>query len=537
MEAEQMEGRRKRKLDKIRYMSRYNDLMTQSDKDFITRIQVSQLVTQDPYTDDFYAQVYGSVMRSRTGAGVPDAVLKFGSGGGVGLGVSQVKGGHRRPSAMQRMEAQVERIVNNARMREKEKSTLNSLQGALGKTSGRSYKAAPRQLLQVDSGPNGSNSPTLSHAVSTSHISKADAAGHPHRDGNASPGDADHHHHHHHAVEGTTGETREPLTPRESLIILEHVYDFVLDLEHPRPELVPHKEDDVAVAEWEAKSDAVVKKVYEAMNLNTGIDISIPHPLISLLTPTKGMKMLPRVTRYFNKTQNEALLTILVGCFQQLDVVTKSPMLDSLEDTQGRRDIDAQTQVFLHSVMQSILPIGAALNLKIISALLAFFLKRNNIGLVARTQPGIAMLTMIVCRVAVIKDDITAGADSAEHPTPEDLKFWKRVFNDLFYLLTPHFMALFPSTRQSVANNIPHADVPNQDIMDQPVWQFLASLVVHASDEQHSVMIASMREHILEAVMSAKKGWVANEEDRALRMANANLFLNSLGLDSSQISF
>jgi len=30
-------------------------------------------------------------------------------------------------------------------------SALNSLQGALGKTSGRSYKAAPRQLLQVDS--------------------------------------------------------------------------------------------------------------------------------------------------------------------------------------------------------------------------------------------------------------------------------------------------------------------------------------------------------------------------------------------------
>ena len=27
---------------------------------------------------------------------------------------------------------------------------MNSLQGALGKTAGRSYKAAPRQLLQVD---------------------------------------------------------------------------------------------------------------------------------------------------------------------------------------------------------------------------------------------------------------------------------------------------------------------------------------------------------------------------------------------------
>lgn len=49
---------------------------------------------------------------------------------------------------------------------------LNSLQGALGRTSGRSYKAAPRQLLQVDSG-NPSTSPNVS---SHAHISKSDAA-------------------------------------------------------------------------------------------------------------------------------------------------------------------------------------------------------------------------------------------------------------------------------------------------------------------------------------------------------------------------
>ena len=101
--------------------ARYNDLMTQSDKDFITRIQVSQLVTQDPYADDFYAQVYGAIMRSRMGLQSQDErVLKFGSGGGIGLGLAS-KGGSRRPSAMQRMEQQVERIVSNARKREEEK--------------------------------------------------------------------------------------------------------------------------------------------------------------------------------------------------------------------------------------------------------------------------------------------------------------------------------------------------------------------------------------------------------------------------------
>ena len=101
--------------------------MTQSDKDFITRIQVSQLVTQDPFTDDWYAQVFSAHTRLRAGVSGPDTVLKIGNAGGVGLGLSQNKGNARRPSAMQRMEAQVERIVNNARLREKEKTCMQFL--------------------------------------------------------------------------------------------------------------------------------------------------------------------------------------------------------------------------------------------------------------------------------------------------------------------------------------------------------------------------------------------------------------------------
>jgi DNA topoisomerase 2-associated protein PAT1 len=67
------------------------------------------------------------------------------------------------------MQAQVERLVNNAKSREQQKETAGAyyglkntnvsfvyslashgaLQHVLGKTSGRSYKAAPRQLLQI----------------------------------------------------------------------------------------------------------------------------------------------------------------------------------------------------------------------------------------------------------------------------------------------------------------------------------------------------------------------------------------------------
>ncbi|THH32031.1 hypothetical protein EUX98_g2164 [Antrodiella citrinella] len=525
-EAERMEEKRKRKLNKIRYMSRYNDMMTQSDKDFITRIQVSQLVTQDPYADDFYAQVYGAVMRSRSGVSAPDAVLKFGSGGGVGLGVAQVKGG-RRPSAMQRMEQQVERIVNNARMREKEKSSLNSLQGALGKTSGRSYKAAPRQLLQVDA--NGGDSPTLSHAHPHSpdspSIARAGVAAEAAKIGRQA------------LASGGNTSQKEPLTNREALVIVERVYDHILDLEHLRREQ-PSEEDEEALFEWEAHHDTIIAQIWNNLQVNVPLETSVPHPFISLLLPIKGKRMLPRVTRHVDADKGLTLLTLLVACFSQLDVVMNSPLLDTLEDTYERKELDAQTQAFLGSVMQSILPTGAAATLKVVSGMLGVFLERNDIGFVARTRPGIALLTMFLSRVEVIKQSMSAPGpgDPSELPTSEDMTQWQYMFDHLFQLLTPHLVFLFPSVRQSVATGVAYADVPNLDTIDQPVWQFLAALALNARLEEQQILVASLRERVLENVSTAAKGWLADEDIRKMRLANVNIFLHALGLDSSQIA-
>lgn len=247
------------------FQARYNDLMTQSDKDFITRIQVSQLVTQDPYADDFYAQVYGAILRSRAGQTQDERVLKFGSGLGVGLGVAQKASTRRPTNAMQRMEQQVERIVSNARRREEEKGlhckcavipalqtdfpipAVHSLQGALGKTSGRSYKAAPRQLLQVEANANvnpTATSPTLSHSRAHSlHIhedSHRGAAAQAARLGREALGNA---------ADTRDLVSKDPLTRREVLVSLETLYDLVLQVEQLRRDQPP-LEDEQALAEW-----------------------------------------------------------------------------------------------------------------------------------------------------------------------------------------------------------------------------------------------------------------------------------------------
>ncbi|KAL0579270.1 DNA topoisomerase 2-associated protein pat1 [Marasmius crinis-equi] len=554
VEAEKMEEKRRRKAAKIAHMSRYNDLMTQSDKDFITRIQVSQLVTQDPYADDFYAQVYGAIMRSRMGLGSDDErVLKFGTSGGVGLGVSQ-RGANRRPNAMQRMQQQVERIVSNARRREEEKgihcmlfgviarrqptdiiTAIHSLQGALGKTSGRSYKAAPRQLLQVDS----NSSPTLSHAQAHGHISKHeedsdhvdDAAAKAAKLGREALGE--------HTAEASFligGELvrEDPLTRREVLVTLETLYDLVLQLEQLKRNPAP-PEDEQANAEWEYDFKTVLDKTWVLLKVMVPLATSDPHPFISILSVAKGKKLLPRLTRHLDSQRMLTLLTLLIACFSQLDVIVKAPLLDTTaEETPEHAEVERQTQAFLSGVIQSILPIIAKGSLRLVSGLLGLLLDRNDVAAIAKTRPGLALLTLLLTRVEVIKESLHNATNIDELPSPEDADQWQLMFDHLFQLLTPHFPYLFPSSRMPQAE--PGQVRPGVDSLDQPVWQFLAALALHAVTEQHQILVTLLREKVLDNVMAVKKGWVMDEEERQTKLANVDLFLHALGLDSSQIA-
>jgi DNA topoisomerase 2-associated protein PAT1 len=114
------------------------------------------------------------------------------------------------------------------------------------------------------------------------------------------------------------------------------------------------------------------------------------------------------------------------------------------------------------------------------------------------------------------------------------------MFDHLFQLLHPNLLYLFPSTRMAaeVAALPPNSATPPRytEALDQPVWQFLAALALHATNEQQQALVTTLREKVLENVASANKGWVADEDERRAKLGNVNLFLHALGLDSSQIS-
>jgi hypothetical protein len=79
------------------------------------------------------------------------------------------------------------------------------------------------------------------------------------------------------------------------------------------------------------------------------------------------------------------LLTLLVACFDQLDVVQQAHLLDTVEETRERADAERQSEAFLIGVLHSILPVVARADLRLVTGLLGLLLDRTNIVLVARS--------------------------------------------------------------------------------------------------------------------------------------------------------
>ena len=121
--------------------------------------------------------------------------------------------------------------------------------------------------------------------------------------------------------------------------------------------------------------------------LLTDVNIcSNPHPFISLIAPSKGKKLLPRVSRHLSAQQMLTVLTLLVACFSQMDIVFHARILDLPEENTRQQDLERQTQAFLGSIVQSILPVVAKAGLRLVSGLLGLLLERSDIVSITQTR-------------------------------------------------------------------------------------------------------------------------------------------------------
>lgn len=233
--------------DKITGMAKHNHLMGNSDKDFITRIQLSQLATADPYTSDFYAQVF-SAIRQRS---APVEPIQSQGGGkqqrqggqgrdvvpvtsGFAFGVSGPTGnrfGKMGQQTMLKLSSQVKKLVES---RASKTANTAALQGALGKVS-RAGVSGPRPVLAVPTSHRPENRPT-------------------------------------NILNNQTGIQRQALSKKQVLFALEELYDRVLDLEQARREMPP--QDAVEALEaWGAGCAARVEDIWRRLMIMEPLDV------------------------------------------------------------------------------------------------------------------------------------------------------------------------------------------------------------------------------------------------------------------------
>ncbi|GAA5873311.1 hypothetical protein JCM8547_007066 [Rhodosporidiobolus lusitaniae] len=511
VEHERMEEARKRKAAKIAAMAKHNNLMSNSDKDFITRIQVSQLVTDDPYADDFYFHIMLALRQSR---GLPPPSLGMAGGGGTIPPSQQLQGsaGQRkrgRENAMNRMAMNVQRLVENAKKKNAKLGVEGgaggtlALDGALGKIATRT-RSAPRPLLQVKPSssvlPGSSSAPA---APSLSASSSQDGAGANEKGPSTgqsllkgagliartdSPSETKT------TVNADAG-TGGPLSYRATLTIVEKLYDCVLDLEQLRRiqpslhanvaglqqqlEQAPEEgkeqigkrveQAQEAVRESEERERELKERLWGEMRVMKALDACTPHPFVSLLSINKGKRILPRAIRHLTPEQTLTLLTLVVATFDTLDVVRDAWKLDQLSSShlpsggvsvQERKTVEDKTEALLSALVPPVMAVVGQAPLRLVTGMLGLLMDRNDLHLIVRSKPGLAFLTILLSRAEGIKQafaasPLPAGSDEAKE-VEGDLQTWHRTFTHLFLSLsTPSppsysptpLLSLFPSTR------------------------------------------------------------------------------------------
>jgi DNA topoisomerase 2-associated protein PAT1 len=376
------DAKRAKRNHKIFLLSKDNGLMTPQDKNFITRIQLQQLVTatgnpnehgtDSALSEDFYYQVHNQIRGGpRQHPGQPLSnfaqTYLFQTGGRHGGMRRQARGGDNH---MQRMEQQVQRAVEAAKNKPKNKQLV--IEGSLGKISFSNAKT-PKPLLNIKRGDNGADAHRPNSTV---------------RDRKA----------HQAAVSGSDRKT--------VLTDIENVYNTLMQMEDHDRQLPPPPHDDIDPElvgrhmDWREKAQKLNQQLWRQLKVHEPIGATAIHPFIAFLSFSKGKKAIPRVFRHITQEQRTTILTMIVIHLDQLDVVRQAQLLSG--ETLLTAGIRENVELFSLAVMPSLFAYLSEAELDIVSGVLGLILNIN-IDVIARTRIGVSMLTMILSRAELIK--------------------------------------------------------------------------------------------------------------------------------------
>ncbi|KAK3638633.1 DNA topoisomerase 2-associated protein pat1 [Elasticomyces elasticus] len=492
------EAKRAKRNHKIFLLSKNNGLMTPQDKNFITRIQLQQLLTatggidnemgsDQQMAEDFYYKVYAQIRGAGGAVGgemrntqfAQTYLLQTGGSGryGYGRGRNQRNGGGA-DNHVQRMEQQVARAVEAAKARPKNKSLV--VEGSLGKIAFSNSKT-PRPLLNIK------------RVDSEARVRQAEKVG-----------------------KGVKFERKQALRDIETM------YTALMKLEDHERKLPPppNEESSPEVIEghmrWRSEMQGLNEKLWSSLKVMAPIEQSptAPHPFIQILSHGKGKKAIPRVFRHLDDQQRLTMLTLIVIHLDILDVIRDA--YPPADNTPIPARVKEEVELFGLAVMPPLFSYVNEAPLGIIVGLLGLVLDRVHLQGIVRTKIGVGMLTMLISRAELVKQQ-PPPSSSAQNQGDEDRQQYAGLYNRLFDTLEPVLPYLFPTD-----TNISASD-------DVHVWQFLAAMGVGASPEdQQQRLVVGVKERVMETV-AVSQGLPEGMRER--RLGEVNLFMRAIGLD------
>jgi len=473
------ETKRAKRNHKIWLLSKDNGLMTPQDKNFITRIQLQQLVaatgnpseqnTDASIAEDFYYQVYSHI-RAGSRQNPSQPLSNFAQTYLYQTGSRQNgmrRHGRQAENHFQRMEQQVQRAVEAAKNKPKNPQLV--IAGSLGKISFSNAKT-PKPLLNIKRNESETSRPT-------STGKKADAA----------------------ASLGT----------RAVLRNVEKVYNTLMKIEdHVR--MIPPPQTDAGGEElqqkheeWKATLDALNAKLWDELQVHHPVDVVVPHPFIAFLSCGKGKKAIPRIFPHLDFEKRTTILTLIIYHLDQLDVVQGAVISDETTLNSRMRE---NIELFISTVMPSLMQYFNDTGLDIVDGVLNLVAMKLRVDMIAKTRIGVSMLTLILSRAVLLKQ--TGAGDASQWEK------WEHTFEAFFNKLEPSLPLLFPGSVNT-----------GEDVY---VWQLLAAMGVSASHDQQTRLVLAVKDRVLDTVTLAKTLPPAMASDR---LGSVNLFMRSIGLD------
>lgn len=451
------EEKRAKRNHKIFLLSKDNGLMTPQDKNFVTRIQLQQLMTatgtltdNDPGSslpEDFYYQVHNQI---RGGPRLnPQQPLNsfaqtylFQTGGRqAGLARRQLRGGDTH---VQRMEQQVQRAVEAAKLKPKNKQLV--IQGSLGKISF-SNANTPKPLL---------NMKRQDHGDALRRPQNADRQASGKTSSSSSSG---------------------PNNRKTILKNIEMVYSTLMkmeDLERKLPSPLVDEPDSQVVqqdAERRQQISLFNQKLWGELKVMEPIVTESPilHPFIAFLSYPKGKKAFPRIFRQINPEQRLTILTMIVVHLNVLDVIRQAqPQPNGAQLPAAVRE---EIELFSQAVMPNIFAVVNEASFNVVIGIIGLTLDHANIRAIARTKTGLTFLTMLISRVELLKQGNT--------PNSQEWDQWLHFYNRLFDTIEIVLPEIFPASINAG--------------QDEYVWRYLAASGVGANSDQQQRLVIGVK--------------------------------------------